>query len=68
MPLAGLPAARGQISLGLEILAGTAVSLLGAVHWYSVGKRLRPERLKHVAARHSRWVTLSPDDVDPCGR
>ncbi len=64
MPLAGFTAARGQLNLVLVILAGTAGSLLGAVLWYVVGKRLGLERLKHLAARHGRWVTLSPDDVD----
>jgi membrane protein DedA with SNARE-associated domain len=64
MPLAGFTAARGQLSLLLVVLAGTAGSLLGAVFWYVVGKRLGLERLKHLAARHSRWLTLSPDDVD----
>jgi membrane protein DedA with SNARE-associated domain len=64
MPLAGFTAARGQLSLVLVILAGTAGSLLGAVLWYYVGKRLGLERLKHLAAQHGRWVTLSPDDVD----
>jgi membrane protein DedA with SNARE-associated domain len=64
MPLAGFTAARGQLSLVLVILAGTAGSLLGAVLWYFVGKRMGLERLKHLAARHGRWVTLSPADVD----
>lgn len=64
MPLAGFTAARGQLNLVLVILAGTAGSLWGAVLWYYVGRRLGVERLKHLAARHGRWVTLSPDDVD----
>jgi len=64
MPLAGFTAARVQLSLALVILAGTVGSLLGAVLWYYVGKRLGLERLKHLAARHGRWVTLSPDVVD----
>jgi membrane protein DedA with SNARE-associated domain len=64
MPLAGFTAARGQLNLVLVILAGTAGSLLGAVLWYVVGKRLGLERLKRLASRHGRWVTLAPDDVD----
>jgi membrane protein DedA with SNARE-associated domain len=64
MPLAGFTAARGQLSLLLVVLAGTAGSLLGAVFWYYVGRRLGLERLAHLAARHGRWLTLSPDDVD----
>ncbi len=64
MPLAGFTAARGQLNFFLVILAGTAGSLLGAVFWYYVGKRLGLKRLKHLAARHGRWVTLCPEDVD----
>jgi membrane protein DedA with SNARE-associated domain len=64
MPLAGFTAARGQLSLLLVVLAGTAGSILGAVFWYYVGRRLGSERLKRLTARHGRWLTLSPDDVD----
>lgn len=64
MPLAGFTAARGQLSLLLVVLAGTTGSLLGAVFWYYVGRRLGSERLKRLTARHGRWLTLAPDDVD----
>ena len=64
MPLAGFTAARGQLHLAVVIVAGTGGSLLGAVFWYYVGRRLGLERLKHLAAKHGRWLTLSPDDAD----
>jgi membrane protein DedA with SNARE-associated domain len=64
MPLAGFTAARGQLSLVFVIIAGIAGSVVGAIFWYHVGRRLGSERLKHFAARHGRWLTLSPDDVD----
>lgn len=64
MPLAGFTAARGELSLALVILAGTAGSIAGAVFWYYIGKRLGLARVKSLAARHGRWLTLSPDDVD----
>jgi membrane protein DedA with SNARE-associated domain len=63
MPLAGFAAARGHLSIPLVVLAGTAGSLLGALFWYVLGRRLGLERLKRLAARHGRWLTLSPDDV-----
>ena len=63
MPLAGFAAARGHLSILLVVLAGTAGSLLGALFWYVIGRRLGLERLKRLAARHGRWLTLSPDDV-----
>jgi membrane protein DedA with SNARE-associated domain len=64
MPLAGFTAARGQLNLALVVVAGTAGSLLGALLWYFVGRRLGLDRLKRLARRHGRWLTLSPDDLD----
>src|SRR3546814_4934093 len=39
-------------------------SLLGAVFWYHVGLRVGSDRLKSWAARHGRWLTVTPDDID----
>lgn len=64
MPLAGFAAARGQISLVGIILAGTAGSLTGALIWYGVGRWLGHERLLRFAARHGRWLTLNPAEVE----
>lgn len=64
MPLAGFTAARGELSIVLVVVAGTAGSLIGALFWYNVGRRLGLDRLKRLAARHGRWLTLSPGDVD----
>lgn len=64
MPLAGFTAAQGKLSIVFVVLAGTAGSLLGALFWYYVGRWLGRERLKRFAARHGRWLTLSPDEVD----
>jgi membrane protein DedA with SNARE-associated domain len=46
MPLAGFAAARGELNVGLVVLAGSAGSLLGAWFWYEVGRRVGAERLK----------------------
>lgn len=62
--LAGFAAARGQLSLIGVLLAGTAGSLSGALVWYGVGRWLGRERLRRFAARHGRWLTLSPAEVD----
>ncbi|MBA3305709.1 MAG: DedA family protein [Thermoleophilaceae bacterium] len=64
MPLAGFTAAQGRLSLALVVLAGTAGSLLGALFWYALGRWLGADRLKRFAARHGRWLTLSPVEVD----
>jgi membrane protein DedA with SNARE-associated domain len=64
MPLAGFTAARGDLSLVGVILAGSVGSLAGALLWYGIGRWLGLERLKRFAARHGRWLTLSPGDID----
>lgn len=64
MPLAGFTAARGELHVGGVLAAGVAGSLLGAVLWYQLGRWLGTRRLKGWAARHGRWLTLGPQDVD----
>lgn len=64
MPLAGFVAAQGEMGLAAAILAGTLGSLAGATLWYYVGRAVGAERLRRWAARHGRWLTLSPEDVD----
>ncbi|UGV26983.1 DedA family protein [Rhodopseudomonas boonkerdii] len=64
MPLAGFVASRGQLGLATVIAAGIAGSVLGTLFWYVVGRWLGETRLKGFAARHGRWLTLSPEDID----
>jgi membrane protein DedA with SNARE-associated domain len=64
MPLAGFAAARGEMQLVLTIAAGSVGSLAGALFWYAVGRWFGAQRLKRWAARHGRWLTLTPQDVD----
>ena len=64
MPLAGYEAAAGRMSISAVIIAGTIGSLAGVVPWYYAGRFMGEARLKRLAARHGRWMTLSPGDVD----
>ena len=48
----------------LAVIAGAAGSLLGALFWYYVGLWLGGRRLQGWTARHGRWLTLTPEDVD----
>ncbi|TWI54868.1 membrane protein DedA with SNARE-associated domain [Pseudomonas duriflava] len=63
MPLAGFLAARGDLNIVGVILAGTMGSFLGALPWYYAGASLGEERMKRLAKRYGRWLTVSPKDV-----
>ena len=64
MPLAGVLAAEGDLSLTAAVAAGSAGSLLGQSAWYGLGRKVGERRLKQLAERHGRWLTVSPDDLD----
>lgn len=64
MPLAGFNAAQGRMSLWATLLAGTIGSLAGASLWYWIGRAIGAERMRRLASRHGRWLTLSVADVD----
>ena len=64
MPMAGFTAARGELDVVGVVVAGTAGSLAGALLWYYIGRWIGLERLKRWAAKHGRWLTISPEKVD----
>lgn len=64
MPLAGFEAASGRMSLVAVIAAGSVGSLAGATFWYLLARRLGHARVRRLAARHGRWLTMTPADVD----
>jgi membrane protein DedA with SNARE-associated domain len=64
MPMAGYVASRGTLSLWGVIVAGTLGSLAGAWFWYAVGRAIGLDRARELAARHGRWLTLRPRDID----
>jgi membrane protein DedA with SNARE-associated domain len=64
MPLAGFVAARGALTLPGVITAGTLGTLGGAWFWYIVGRAVGLDRARQLAARHGRWLTLHPADID----
>jgi membrane protein DedA with SNARE-associated domain len=64
MPMAGYVAAHGTLSLPGVIAAGTAGSLAGALAWYALGRAIGLDRARELAARHGRWITLHPRDID----
>jgi len=64
MPFAGFVVAKGELNLVGVLLAGTAGSVAGAMPWYYAAKVYGCERLKRLAERHARWLTISPEDID----
>lgn len=63
MPLAGFSAARhgGLVAI---IIAGSIGSLLGLSVWYVAARLFGEERLKRLAERHGRWLTIEPKEID----
>lgn len=68
MPLAGFEASSGRFSPALVAIAGTLGSTLGALFWYGIGRWVGVERLRHFAARHGHWLTLTPAQIDRADR
>ncbi|UWQ18162.1 DedA family protein [Jannaschia sp. M317] len=64
MSLAGFLAAEGKFSLTLVVIVGTFASVVGATFWYYIGVWLGQDRLRRLADRHGRWLTISAHDVD----
>ena len=64
MPFAGFLAARGDLNPVLVVVSGTLGSVAGAFPWYFVGRRVGAQRLKDLAARHGRWIALTPAEID----
>jgi membrane protein DedA with SNARE-associated domain/uncharacterized membrane protein YkvA (DUF1232 family) len=63
MPLAGFVAAKGELDVGLVVLAGVLGSMLGALPWYYAGCWVGEARMRAFAARHGRWLTLDENEI-----
>lgn len=64
MPLAGLRAARGTLSLWGTIAAGSAGAMAGNVAWFLAARALGTARLHGLVDRHGRWLTLDWASVE----
>jgi len=64
MPLAGFAAAKGDLNVFGVLLAGVAGSVFGALPWYYAGYFFGSDRLKRLAGRFGRWMTVTPQEVD----
>jgi membrane protein DedA with SNARE-associated domain len=68
MPLAGFTVAQGKMSFVPAVLAGVIGTILGAFPWYYAGKFMGEERLKSLADKYGKWITVSGQDIDKVTR
>jgi membrane protein DedA with SNARE-associated domain len=63
-PFCGYAAARGELSIVGVIVAAVAGSMVGQLPWYFAGRVLGKERIAALGARHGRWLTVTPHEID----
>ncbi|GAA4005370.1 DedA family protein [Sphingomonas humi] len=68
MSVAGVTAAKGEMSLGGAIAAGTAGAMLGNIVWYLAARALGIIRLKPIIDRFGRWITMDWAEVQRAER
>ena len=64
MPLGGVAAAQGRMSLALAIAAGTAGAMLGNIVWYLAARALGHDRLRPIIRRYGKWLTVNWKEVE----
>ncbi|OCR02058.1 alkaline phosphatase [Oscillatoriales cyanobacterium USR001] len=68
MPFAGFTIAKGNMHFFPAIAAGVIGTVLGALPWYYAGKILGEERLRNLADKYGKWITVSGSDIDKADR
>jgi membrane protein DedA with SNARE-associated domain len=68
MPIAGLSAARGHMTLWGVIVSGTAGAMFGNFFWYLLARVIGMERFHPFIDRHGRWLTIDWPDVEKAER
>ena len=64
MTVAGVSAARGNMSLGGTIAAGTAGAMLGNWMWYWLAIKFGEAGMRRFIDRYSRWLTLDWAEIE----
>lgn len=64
MPLAGVVAARAEMSLVGVIAAGTAGAMVGNIVWYWLAQALGLERFRPLIERYGRWLTMDWAEIE----
>ncbi|MDT9599792.1 DedA family protein [Sphingosinicella rhizophila] len=68
MPVAGIAAARGSMTLLGVIASGTAGAMFGNIFWYLVARVIGMQRFRPFIEKHGRWLTLDWYDVEKAER
>jgi membrane protein DedA with SNARE-associated domain len=68
MPVAGLEASRGTLSLWGVIASGSAGAMLGNLFWYALARVIGLRRFRPFIEKHGRWLTMDWDDVEKSER
>lgn len=68
LPIAGMRAANGSLSLSGVVASGTAGSMVGNLIWYLVARSIGLDRFRAFIERHGRWLTLDWYDVEKVQR
>lgn len=64
MPLAGVVAARAELSLVGVIAAGTAGAMVGNIIWYWIAHALGLDRFRPLIERYGRWLTIDWAEIE----
>ena len=64
MSLAGVVAARSELSLFGVIAAGTSGAMLGNILWYWGARAMGVGRLRPLIERYGRWLTVDWAEVE----
>jgi membrane protein DedA with SNARE-associated domain len=68
MPFAGFVAARGELNVVGVVAAGVVGSLVGGLPWFYLARRWGADKLKRLADRHGRWLTVSRSEIERAER
>ena len=64
MPIAGMRAAQGPLSIWGVIASGTAGAILGNYFWYAAARVIGIARFRPFIEKYGRWLTIDWPDVE----
>jgi len=64
IPFAGFAAASGDLSFFGVVAAATLGSVVGTIPWYLAGRVFGLHRVRYLADRFGRWLTLNAEEID----